>query len=565
MSFVVTARKYRPQLFKEVVGQEHITDTLINGINNGRIAHAFLFTGPRGVGKTTTARILAKALNCLNPKDAEPCNICEICTSIQSNQSLDIIEIDAASNRGIDDIRTLRDSVKYAPTKGKYKVYIIDEVHMLTKESFNALLKTLEEPPSHTIFIFATTDIHRVPLTIISRCQRYDFRRIDVHTIKSLLAKIAQDQKITIDDKTLTLIAKKSDGGLRDAESFYDQVAAFCGNNIEYETVVKILNFIDDELYFSVSDAIKKKDYQVAFSVAEKIYEHGWSFTDFIEGLIEHFRNFLTVRISGSTSLIETAEVYKERYEKNKNYFTENDILRTINFLAKTASELRYAPNHKLKIEVALCFIIGMESTVTISSLLELLQNGKFPELEKIVANEHPLESISVSSQQNESVEKKEKIIDAVKSVKEEPVIERKPTAVSPRIEKVTVSATEGHSHFDIILNEWDNFVSSITKEKKLLLGKIVGKISPLSLSDSTLSVHINDDFGKNVVLQHHDYFSQKAHEIFGTKLRFNFVDNPVTESNEVNDATIGSKEVDLSGNKVISYIKNQLGGKEVY
>ncbi|HEY7751027.1 MAG TPA: DNA polymerase III subunit gamma/tau, partial [Ignavibacteriaceae bacterium] len=219
MSYQVTARKWRPKIFSEVVGQEHITSTLKNAIKENRIAHAYLFTGPRGVGKTTTARIFAKSLNCLNPKDAEPCNECEMCKTIQNAQLMDIIEIDGASNRGIDEVRTLRESVKYAPTKGKYKVYIIDEVHMLTKESFNAFLKTLEEPPAQIIFIFATTDVHKVPLTIISRCQRYDFRRINLDTIKSTLSKIAKDEKIKIDDTTLTIIAKKADGALRDAES----------------------------------------------------------------------------------------------------------------------------------------------------------------------------------------------------------------------------------------------------------------------------------------------------------------------------------------------------------
>lgn len=195
MEYQVTARKWRPQKFEDVVGQEHITATLKNAIKSNRIAHAFIFTGPRGVGKTTTARILAKALNCENSIDFEPCNKCAMCKSINNSQTLDIIEIDGASNRGIDEIRTLRESVKYAPTRGKYKVYIIDEVHMLTKESFNAFLKTLEEPPAHTIFIFATTDIHKVPLTIISRCQRFDFRRIQLDTIKKTLSNIARQEK----------------------------------------------------------------------------------------------------------------------------------------------------------------------------------------------------------------------------------------------------------------------------------------------------------------------------------------------------------------------------------
>src|SRR3972149_45297 len=271
MGYLVTARKWRPQTFEKVVGQGHITNTLKNAIKNNRIAHAYLFTGPRGVGKTTTARILARTLNCQNPVDAEPCNKCEICMDIQNAQLMDIIEIDGASNRGIDEVRTLRESVKYAPTRGKYKIYIIDEVHMLTKESFNAFLKTLEEPPEHTIFIFATTDVHKVPLTIISRCQRFDFRRIELDKIKENLKMIAKDEKIEIDDKTLTIIAKKADGALRDAESYFDQVVAYSQGNIDADLVTQMLNLIDEETYFNISDAVLSKDYKVVFQSSEKI------------------------------------------------------------------------------------------------------------------------------------------------------------------------------------------------------------------------------------------------------------------------------------------------------
>src|SRR3989339_266462 len=292
-NFVVTARKWRPQTFSEVVGQEHITTTIKNAIINKRVAHAYLFTGPRGCGKTTTARILAKTLNCLNPVNGEPCNKCEMCESFLNSQTLDIIEIDGASNRRIEEIRTLRESVKYAPTKGNYKVYIIDEVHMLTTESFNALLKTLEEPPEHTIFIFATTDIHKVPLTIISRCQRFDFRRIELGEIKTLLKKIADAEDIKIDDQSLTLIAKKADGALRDAQSLFDQVISFCGNNVEAHVITKMLNLIDEEVYFVISDAIINKNFADAFDVSKRIYENGWNFIDFVDGLIEHFRNIM--------------------------------------------------------------------------------------------------------------------------------------------------------------------------------------------------------------------------------------------------------------------------------
>ena len=376
MAYIVTARKWRPNKFSEIVGQEHITNTLINAIKSERIAHAYLFTGPRGVGKTTTARILAKRLNCLNPNGAEPCDECEICKTVKGGQLLDIIEIDAASNRGIDEIRSLRDSVKYAPTKGKYKVYIIDEVHMLTRESFNAFLKTLEEPPEHTIFIFATTDVHKVPLTIISRCQRYDFRRIELHTIKEQLHKIAVSEKYEIDDETLTIIAKKADGALRDAESYFDQVISYCGgDNITKEAVSEMLNLISDDIYFDVSNAVISKDYKSVFNITETIYKNGWNFIDFFTGLIEHFRNILIVTLTEKSDLIETSETNKKKYLQYKNVFSEGDLLRLLNYLNKSFQELRFTQNQKLKIEVSLTHLVGLEKSSTISEIISKVNN----------------------------------------------------------------------------------------------------------------------------------------------------------------------------------------------
>lgn len=421
MGFIVTARKYRPQRFDEVVGQEHITQTLKNALDSERVAHAYLFTGPRGVGKTTTARILAKALNCTNPKDSEPCNECEMCKSIQSSQLMDIIEIDAASNRGIDEVRSLRESVKYAPSKGKFKVYIIDEVHMLTKDSFNAFLKTLEEPPSHTVFIFATTDVHRVPITIISRCQRYDFRRIQVDIIKNLLSDIAKQEQISIDDKTLTLIAKKSDGGLRDAESYFDQASAFCGDKIDYDTVVRVFNFIDDEIYFNVSKAIVNKNFNEAFNIAETVYKNGWNFIDFLEGTIEHFRNLMVARISDSTESIEAAEIYKEQFKELSKHFTEADILRMTNFVNKTLSEMRFSQNHRLKAEMAMCHIIGLERTETITDLMKAIEKGA------------PLTVTSDAGNQPIDAQKKTEFGTNEKHVAEKPTAKKTPPSVKKR------------------------------------------------------------------------------------------------------------------------------------
>ncbi len=384
MSFQVSARKYRPQSFETVLGQEHVTVTLKNAIIRERIAHAYLLTGPRGVGKTTTARIIAKSINCLNPQDAEPCNQCANCKAITAGQSIDFIEIDAASNRGIDEVRSLTESVRYSPVDMKYKVYIIDEVHMLTKESFNAFLKTLEEPPEHTIFIFATTDVHKVPITIISRCQRYDFRRIPLDIIKAGLREIADKENITIDDKTLTLIAKKADGGMRDAESFFDQATAFSGDKIEYSSVIKVFNFIDEDIYFEVTDGLLIKDFKMPFMVCDRVYKNGWSFIDFFNGLLEHFRNILSVAATKDTSLLESAAVYFERYKQLAKSFSEGDLLRVMNYLSKLLSELRFSQNHKLRSELALSQLTGFETTETITGLIGMLGKTSAGETIKI-------------------------------------------------------------------------------------------------------------------------------------------------------------------------------------
>lgn len=379
MNYVVTARKWRPQIFEELVGQEHISRTIKNAIVSKRIAHAFLFAGPRGVGKTTTARILAKALNCKNNSTGEPCNDCDTCNAFNSSQSLDIIEIDGASNRRIEEIRSLREAVKYAPTTGTYKIFIIDEVHMLTTESFNALLKTLEEPPEHAIFIFATTDVHKVPLTIISRCQRFDFRRIELEAIKNQLLKIAKSDNINIDDQALTFIAKKADGALRDAESLFDQVVSFGGKEIDSVVVSTMLNLIDESIYFQISDAILNKDFLEAFEISKVIYDNGWNYIDFISGVIEHFRNILTVVLKQDSTFVESSESTKKLYLEYLDTFTESDLLRILTYLSKVEFQLKASQNQKLLMEISLSHLIGLESTTTITQLVKNISEGHFP------------------------------------------------------------------------------------------------------------------------------------------------------------------------------------------
>jgi DNA polymerase-3 subunit gamma/tau len=548
-NFVVTARKWRPQRFEDVVGQEHITSTLKNAIKEKRIAHAYLFTGPRGVGKTTTARILAKTLNCENRKNSEPCNECEMCKSIQNSQSIDIIEIDGASNRGIDEIRTLRESVKYAPTRGKYKVYIIDEVHMLTKESFNAFLKTLEEPPEHIIFIFATTDVHKVPLTIISRCQRYDFRRIQLDKMKETLKMIADEEKIAIDDKTLTIIAKKADGALRDAESYFDQVVAFSKGKIDAELVSQMLNLIDEEIYFKISDAVIEKDFKVVFQTSEKIYENGWDFADFLDGLIEHFRNILSVTVTNSTSAIETADIYKTCYLEYKSKFSESDILRLLNFLNKSQQELRFSQNQKLKIEIILSHLIALESSKSISELISEVNSGN-PESDKIneptTAFYKPTESIKKKTDSSSSAIKK------TKSQK-----------VSPSTTIVSLSLPPNFS-FDDVVRKWEFFIESINTEKGLTLGPALKGFNLLSLRENNLYFSADKDEDLNTFRLNEKYLTKKSEEFFGRRFNFKISNSKTRKPEEIKSTKAIKPQVQNSADPYEEIILNELGGEKI-
>ncbi|MFH1196424.1 MAG: DNA polymerase III subunit gamma/tau [bacterium] len=548
MSYIVTARKWRPQIFDEVVGQEHISRTIKNAIRNNRIAHAYIFAGPRGVGKTTTARIFAKAINCENLIDGEPCNNCEMCNSFLASQSLDIIEIDGASNRRIEEIRTLRESVKYAPTRGKYKVYIIDEVHMLTTESFNALLKTLEEPPSHTIFIFATTDIHKVPATIISRCQRFDFRRIELHDIKALLKKISDAESISIDDQSLTLIGKKADGALRDAQSLFDQIVSYCGNNIDAATISQMLNLIDEEIFFTISDSLLSKNFKAAFEVSAKIYENGWNFIDFMNGLVEHFRNIMTVVIRGNTDLVETAEIYKDRYMNYQTQFSEGDVLRLLNYLSKIQYELKSSTNQKLKIEIALCHLIGLEKTSTLTEILEQVKNAK-----GTISYQAPQTSIPTPLKSQAPL---------------------KTTIVAEPAQNIEVSkfaapvVTTSDLNFDKVEAQWKNFLEVVNSEK-FTLGSILAHVRPVDLNGNTLRLNLSHDEDEKIISGSGEYLSKKTKEIFGKKLDFEFEnEKSASKGKNKRKGILDSANPQHSENKettpLIDAIINQLGGKEI-
>jgi DNA polymerase-3 subunit gamma/tau len=475
-----------------------------------------------------------------------------MCKAINEMQSMDIIEIDAATNRGIDEVRTLRESVKYAPTLGKYKVYIIDEVHMLTTESFNAFLKTLEEPPSHTIFVFATTDIHKVPPTIISRCQRFDFRRLQIETIKQQLKKIAIEEKIKIDDKALTIIAKKADGAMRDAQSYFDQVVAFCGEEVESETVSKILNLIDEETYFSISDAITSKNFQIVFDTINIIYQNGWDFTDFLDGLIEHFRNILTVVLTNKTNQIECAEIYKSKYLQASKEFSKGDLLRILHFLSRSQQELRFSNNQKLKLEIILSHLIGLEKSATISEIISAIETGK-----PLESTEEPIKKKfidKVSEPKAGLVNKKTHI--AEKKLPDISESELKNTQL-----KSSVSYSSNQSYIDDIISKWKIFVEDISKEKALLLAPIFSKVSPSDLDGNKLYLeNLEPGFVETLSLNQ-EYLEKKSLSIFGKKLQFleKKVENNAESS--ISTSKISKSSISDPFEKIII---EELGGREI-
>lgn len=370
-SYLVFARKFRPQKFDEVVGQGAITTTLKNAIAQERIPQSFLFSGPRGTGKTSVARILAKALNCEKPPLEKCGGKCESCREIAEGRSLDVLEIDGASNRGIDEIRSLRETVKFKPARGQYKIYIIDEVHMLTTEAFNALLKTLEEPPLHVKFVFATTEPHRVPLTILSRCQRFNFRRIPTAEIADKLEEIAKKEKIKYEKKALHLIARASEGGLRDAESLLDQMASFCAEGIREKDVLDFLGLASDHFYLDLLKAIRAREAGVIFSKVKEFYDAGGDLVQLARGVFEYFRNLLFFQSSEAASQwTELSDESAEALKALKNEFSRGELLLALALLQNLQVQLRrnIAPP-RLLVETALLKLLHLDGLKEVSAL----------------------------------------------------------------------------------------------------------------------------------------------------------------------------------------------------
>jgi DNA polymerase-3 subunit gamma/tau len=373
--YLVLARKWRPQTFEDVVGQEHITRTLRNAIASGRIGHAFLFIGSRGIGKTTTARVLAKALNCnaVDSPTPDPCGVCDNCATIAAGNNIDVVEIDGASNNGVDDIRQIRENIRLVPSRSRYKIYIIDEVHQLSPGAFNALLKTLEEPPAHAVFILATTEAAKIPATIVSRCQRYDFRRVGLDGIRGLLRRILQAEKIACSEEALNAIARAADGGVRDAQSILEQLISFCGDTITFQDVYDVLGLVDWRVLHELCDAILDKNVARQLEIVEEVVVIGKDLSRFVQDLLQYFRNLLVCKTADAKRLIALPEEDLAQMQQRADRFSLTDLIRLVEQFADLSKDFDSQLAQRIALEAQLIRISKVAVELSVDTVLEKL------------------------------------------------------------------------------------------------------------------------------------------------------------------------------------------------
>lgn len=480
MNYTVTARKYRPLKFIDVKGQEHITETLRISVEKARLHSGYLFSGPRGVGKTTTARIFARAVNCNNPTNGEPCNECMSCSNILEGKSIDVIEIDGASNNSVDDIRKLKENARYSPSVGKYKMYIIDEVHMLSSAAFNALLKILEEPPPHLLFVFATTEQHKVPATILSRCQRHEFRRMEVHETVAHIQYIAEKENITIDNDSLFTIANKADGSMRDAQSIFDQVVAFSGTNIDYSKLVDALHLIDNAFFFRISKAGVSGNLQEILNISKDIADKGYDLIECLGGLLEHYRNLLTVKVTGDVSLIQTANEFSDKYKTHSSDFSKEDLIRILNLIASTEQAIKYSTQPKIRFELCLIQIASLPSALDISELIAEIRNNKSLERPINFKQSHnQSEEIKTKKSIQQTEPEHEKTVSSRNQI-DEPEVKYDSDRLNYKIVPSDENTITNDSNYPDIETGWEDFVKiygTASKGLHHLKGNYIDKI----------------------------------------------------------------------------------------
>ena len=538
MAYTALYREWRPRTFYDVVGQEHITTTLKNQILNNRIAHAYLFCGTRGTGKTSTAKVFAKALNCLNLKDGEPCNECEMCRKINEGLAIDVTELDAASNNGVDKIRDIIDDVKYPPQESRYKVYIMDEVHMLSAGAVNAFLKTLEEPPNNVIFILATTDPQKLPITILSRCQRFDFKRINNNDITARLRKIVNDQNVLADERSLNLIARVSDGAMRDSLSILDQAISMGNGNVDYNTVVSMLGLVTNDHLFNLVNAVIQRSVEKSIEIIEDVIYSGKDIYLFIKDLIAHYRNLLMVKVTNNPEeVLDMSEENIALIKEQGARLRAEEIMRCIRILQEAENNAKLSKQARLYCELAVIKMCKIEYDTSnevmltrLNKLEESLRNGsiKVATVSKEVSqisNSKPINTIPNNSGVKEQYSNEVSVTENIES-------------------KITINDVK---------KSWKDIIERFKARREMIISSLIMIGKPVDCSDGVITVEFDsqNEFAKNRLSEskNRDVINDVFFEIFREKVKVNFVvqsDNNGKSTEDILRDALGDDLIDF-------------------
>lgn len=548
--YIALYRKWRPKRFEDICGQEHITRILKNQIKTERISHAYLFCGTRGTGKTSTAKILAKAVNCTDLQDNNPCEVCDSCKAINEGKSIDVFEIDAASNRGIDNIRDLREAVRFTPI-GKYKLYIIDEVHMLTNEAFNALLKTLEEPPSNVIFILATTEPHKLPPTVLSRCQRFDFKRISQESVVKRLEYICKEEDIKVTEEALHIIARNTDGAMRDAISIVDQCSIYSNKDIKAEDVTAVLGIVSDSYLFEIANSILEEDVTRTINILKEVSQEGKDIYQFAKDLQIHYRNLLMAKLmSNAEEVIDQSKEKVAALKEQSNKYGRENIIRCINILSDVSTEIKWNPLPKLSLEIALVKMCKLSKDKSSEGML-----ARLAKLEKLIAEgeisiavTHPVENIKKEDKKDENSQAdadrtEDTAIDEFASAEE--ITLGGPVPVEEIYNEDSIKEPELKDEIEEeeiktkVIESWDSFLRELGKRKKVKLRTYLASCKPMMVCGSQVMLCFGsqDNFSKEAVenIKTKKEIEDIAEEYFGTPIIIKAVfEEEVADADEV-------------------------------
>lgn len=537
MSYTALYREWRPKTFDDVVGQKHITVTIKNQIRNGRIAHAYLLCGTRGTGKTTTAKVLAKAVNCLNPKDGEPCNECEMCRKINAGTLIDVNELDAASNNGVDNIRNIIDDVQYPPSEAKYKVYIMDEVHMLSQGAVNAFLKTLEEPPANVIFILATTDPQKLPITILSRCQRFDFRRIKSSDIFELLQKIVKDQGVFADDKSLGLIARMSDGAARDALSMLDQAISMGDGKVDYNGLISMLGLVSNENLLKLTDAIIDRDVESAMQIIDEIVFSGKDVFGFIKEMTGHMRNLMMVKVSTNPDgILDMSEENIELVKEQAKRIRIEEIMRDIRILEDAQEGSKWAKQSRIYLELAAIKMCKIQYDTSIEVVLSRLNR---------------LEETLKSGNVNIAHEASE----LSKSITPQKIKKQEISSEPLESDKNIVCNEESNLTLDMVRKRWKDILEAIKSRRKMVLFTTLTTGEVIDVEGGVVTIQYSEEYAFNKHRLDKEENKKVAEDIFSEVLKEKIRIKCITEQNDKIDKSPEEKLKEVFGEDKVEII----------